>query len=91
LSSKSFIYDNKSLDVDTINLASLETCGVVMHLRILLPNSAMHFKGVIISCVTLEVRRLSILLSAESFASALISLTSRIMVTIHYLLLYNRL
>jgi len=69
--------ERSNLAVETINSASFWTLGS-LDLSSVVPNYIIHFKGVIISCVTLEVNRLSILFSAETLANLVMSVISLI-------------
>ena len=84
LSKVSLTWERRILDVDTISLASLINLGFLLIYYMLSANSIMHFRGVSISWLTLDVRILSILLSAESFANLSICVMSRTVKTLHY-------
>jgi hypothetical protein len=84
LSRVSLTWERIILDVDTISLASLTNLGFLLVYYMFSANSIMHFRGVIISWLTLDVSILSILFSAESFANLSICVMSRTVKTLHY-------
>ena len=77
LSSRVLTSDSNSFDVERTSSAILRSGEFCSSLISMWANSIMHLSGVSISCVTLEVRRLSILFSAETRAKLLISEMSR--------------
>ena len=61
-----------------ISSSSFLFSGSEVYSRTFTVNCKMHLSGVIISCVTLEVNKVSILLFSDILANFLISVMSRI-------------
>ena len=84
-SSKSLTWDSRSWLVDRISSSCLRYFKSAVYLRTLWVNWMMQRRGVIISCVTLDVRRVRILLFSEIFWNFLRSDMSRTLTKVHSL------
>ena len=84
-SNSSLTCDSNNVLVVRISSSSLRCFGSVTRFSTLLANWIMHRRGVIISCVTLEVSRVKILLFSEIFENLRNSEMSRILTSVHSL------